>query len=131
MKRKKTIAILFIIAAIAIVLTVRVFSFTGTYIAWFDGVEPLGGGSYALVLGPDGTGRVGQSPESSRPFTYQRTGNRLEVTIDWESRGGDVYVFEVKPARLVSLGHRLASGDLNKSSGYVFLMRGKYYKRPI
>ena len=131
MKSKKTIITLCVLAAVTIVLAIRWLSFTGTYIAGYAGVEPLGGGSYTLVLRPDGTGHVGQSPESSRPFTYRRTGSQLEIKIDWESRGGDVYLFDIKPLKLISLGHRLPNGRITNESGYGFLMRGTYFKIPI
>ena len=131
MKRKKTIATLCALTIIAIVLAIRWFSLTGTYVAWFEGVEPLGGGYCVLVLRPDGTGRVGESPENRRPFTYERTATQLEVRINWDYQQTNTYVFAIAPLRLESLGQRLPDGTLTKKSGYGFMMRGTYYKKPI
>jgi len=131
MKRKKTIAILGVLAMVGTVLAVRWFSFTGAYVAWFGGVEPLGGGYYLFVLHPDGTGFVGQSREYMRPFTYKRTESQLEVQIAWNYAHTDTYVFAVAPLRLEAMGRRLPNGSLTKDSGYGYLMRGTYDKKPI
>ena len=129
--KKGIVITLLVLAAIILVWSVRFFSFTGSYIAWFESIEPLGGGSYVMQIHPDGTGTVGSSPESSRLFTYRRAGNKLEILVDWDSSGTVIYVFDIKHLKLVSLGRKLPDGSLTNESGYGFMMRGIYYKQPL
>jgi hypothetical protein len=130
MKRRRITALLLVVT-IFIVWGVRFYAFTGSYVAWFGSVEPLGSGTYVMQIRADGTGSVGESPESTRPFTYQRVGDKLEVTVHWDYSAADVYVFDVSPLKLVSLGRKLPDGSLTTKSGYGFMMRGTYYKKPL
>jgi hypothetical protein len=128
-KRNTSAAV--IIGLLLALLAYRLLSFSGSYIAWFAPVEPLGGGSHVLQIYRDGTGKVEDTHKEYRSLVYTRSGNSLDVVIDWDSGSQEHYLFKIGVLKLVALGHRMPDGTLSKNSGYGFLMNATYWKKPI